>query len=78
MISTGLVLFNIFFNDVDSVAESTLIKSADGTNLGGVADAPEGSSAIRREGLQQSGEVGGQEVHEVEQRVMQIPASRQE
>ena len=43
----GLVLFNIFINDLDEVIESILIKFADDTKFGGLANTPEEGTSIQ-------------------------------
>lgn len=45
----GPILCNIFISDLDDVAEYTLSKFEGDTELGGVADAPEGHVTIQKD-----------------------------
>lgn len=45
----GQILFNIFCNDPDDVAEFTFISFADNAKLRGVADTPESHAATERD-----------------------------
>jgi len=60
----GQNLSNISINDLDNEADCTLSKFADGTKLGGVADALGGCAAIRE--TWKGWEMVSQDPHEVQ------------
>lgn len=45
---SGLVLFNIFINDIDNVIDCTLSKFADETKMSGAVNKIEGRDAIKK------------------------------
>lgn len=54
------------------MGQSAPPKSADHTKLGGVVNIPDGCVVIHRD-IQQAGETGKQEPHEIQQREMPSP-----
>ncbi|TRZ25750.1 hypothetical protein HGM15179_001336 [Zosterops borbonicus] len=69
----GLVLLNLYINDLDKGIECILIKFAGDTKLGGVADTPEGCAAIHQDPDRLVG-LGGEEPNEVQEEQVQEPA----
>ena len=49
MVDTEIKLFNIFINDLDDGMKCTFSKFAENTELGGVADTPEGCADIQQD-----------------------------
>lgn len=72
MVHAGLILFNIFINDVDSRIECNLSKFTDNIKPSGTTDMLERRDAIQRD-LDRLGELGLCNSHEVQQGQVQYP-----